>query len=68
MSLSKKQRRFTKCLRSLLEYAESKGYEFTLGDAYRDPRVFGEFGVILTNIQISRVVTVADIDAIDKQI
>lgn len=44
MILSEKQREFTKCLMSLLSYAHDKGYELTLGDAYRDPRVHGDFG------------------------
>lgn len=41
--LSAKQRDFTYCVMLLIKYAYSKGYEMTLGDAYRDPRVFGEF-------------------------
>jgi len=28
----------------LIIFAYSKGYEITLGDAYRDPQVFGEMG------------------------
>ena len=28
----------------LITFAHSKGYEVTLGDAYRDPRVFGAMG------------------------
>ncbi|WP_339064705.1 hypothetical protein [Teredinibacter turnerae] len=44
MSLSKKQREFTRCIGLLIEYAYSKNIELTMGDAYRDPRVHGEFG------------------------
>ena len=44
MSLSKKQQRFTARLSELLAYAHAKGYRLTLGDGYRDPRVFGDFG------------------------
>jgi len=28
----------------LIQYAYEQGYELTFGDAYRDPRAFGEFG------------------------
>lgn len=35
MSLSKKQREFTKAITALLNYGLSLGYEFTFGDAYR---------------------------------
>lgn len=45
MSLSAKQRRFTWCLTRLYAYIEERGYEFTLGDAYRDPRVHGKWGL-----------------------
>lgn len=44
MSLGQKQRLFTRMLSRLLNYAHGIGYEITLGDAYRDPRVFGELG------------------------
>jgi hypothetical protein len=30
----------------LIDKAFELGYEVTLGDAYRDPRVFGKFGVV----------------------
>lgn len=43
MSLLKKQQRFTSCQGQLIAYADSKGYGLTDGDAYRDPRVHGEF-------------------------
>ena len=44
MRLGEKQRLFTRLLPRLLMYAHRKGYEVTLGDAYRDPRVFGKIG------------------------
>jgi hypothetical protein len=43
-TLGQKQRRFTKMVGLLIEYAYQKGYELTFGDAYRDPRVHGENG------------------------
>jgi hypothetical protein len=44
MSLSAKQRQFTRSIASLIQYAYQNGYELTFGDAYRDPRVFGSLG------------------------
>ncbi|MCP5014461.1 MAG: M15 family metallopeptidase [Ketobacter sp.] len=44
MRLSEKQKLFTRLLPKLINYAHRKGYEITLGDAYRDPRVFGKIG------------------------
>lgn len=44
MSLSKTQQEFTLCVSKLIEYAYQKGYALTLGDAYRDKRVHGDFG------------------------
>ena len=44
MSLGDKQRLFTKCVSELINYAYARGWELTLGDAYRDPRVHGDFG------------------------
>lgn len=44
MTLRKKQSRFAKCIGQLINYAYSQGYELTFGDAFRDNRVFGEFG------------------------
>lgn len=44
MTLGEKQREFTRCIGKLIEYAYSKGYELTFGDAYRDPRVHGNVG------------------------
>ena len=43
-TLGQKQRRFTKMLQVLLERAHDMGYELTVGDAFRDPRVFGIHG------------------------
>lgn len=43
MSLGDKQRRFAFCVSELIQYAYACGYELTFGDAYRDPRVHGEF-------------------------
>lgn len=44
MKLGDKQRLFTKCVAELINYAYARGYELTLGDAYRDPRVHGHIG------------------------
>jgi len=44
MSLGNQQRRFSKMVAELIITAYSMGYEITLGDAYRDPRVFGHVG------------------------
>lgn len=44
MTLGQKQRLFTSLLAKLIQYAYDNGYELTVGDAYRDPRVFGEVG------------------------
>jgi len=44
MKLSEKQRAFTLALAKLIIWASKHGYEFTFGDGYRDPRVFGKFG------------------------
>lgn len=44
MTLSEKQRQFTRKLARLLDHINSTGYECTIGDAYRDPRVHGDFG------------------------
>lgn len=45
--LRKKQSKFVICLAGLILDATKKGYELTIGDAYRDPRVHGEMGVKL---------------------
>jgi hypothetical protein len=44
MTLGQKQRLFTKLITELLLWAHKNGYEFSLGDAYRDHRVHGSFG------------------------
>lgn len=44
MSLGKMQRKFTRMVALLISWAYDNGYELTLGDAYRDPRVHGEVG------------------------
>ena len=43
-TLGQKQRRFAKSVAGLINEALELGYEVSLGDAYRDPRVHGEFG------------------------
>ena len=44
MSLGNKQRKFTFMVAKLIWWAYDHGYEITLGDAYRDPRVHGSYG------------------------
>lgn len=44
MSLGAKQRRFTLMIAELIQKAYEMGYELTLGDAFRDPRVHGAVG------------------------
>lgn len=44
MSLRKKQSLFVEMVAKLITFAYENGYELTFGDAYRDPRVFGEVG------------------------
>jgi len=44
ISLGNKQRQFTRMLVDLLKKIHAEGYECTLGDAFRDPRVFGAMG------------------------
>jgi len=41
-TLRQKQSRFAGMVARLIDKAREMGYEVTLGDAYRDPRVFGE--------------------------
>ena len=43
-SLGVKQRQFAQCVGYLILQAYKMGYQVTLGDAYRDPRVFGQVG------------------------
>lgn len=45
MTLREKQSKFTRMVADLLIKAYDLGYEITLGDAYRDPRVHGGIGV-----------------------
>ena len=45
MTLGKKQKLFTFMVAELIKWAYDEGYEITLGDAYRDPRVFGKVGI-----------------------
>jgi len=44
MGLGDKQKLFAKILPALLNKAHELGYEVTLGDAYRDPRIHGTVG------------------------
>lgn len=44
LSLGDKQRLFTKMLHELDIFMWGKGYEYTLGDSFRDPRVHGALG------------------------
>lgn len=44
MTLGQAQRAFTLCVSKLIRFAYEQGYELTFGDAYRDPRKYGEFG------------------------
>jgi hypothetical protein len=46
-TLQQKQWRFIRMLNALVQYAGSIGYELTLGDSYRDPRVHGALGTKL---------------------
>lgn len=45
MTLFEAQCKLTQLLPKLLEKAFELGYQVTLGDAYRDPRLHGNFGV-----------------------
>ena len=44
MSLRQRQSWFLLMIADLIIYANHLGYDLTLGDAYRDPRVFGHVG------------------------
>ena len=44
-TLREKQSRFARMVARLIDKAVEMGFEITLGDAFRDPRVFGEVGV-----------------------
>ena len=43
-TLGQKQRRFARMIPLLIDKAHELGFEVSLGDAYRDPRVFGAIG------------------------
>ena len=43
-TLRQKQSRFARMIGLLIAYATQQGFEVTFGDAYRDPRVFGQMG------------------------
>lgn len=45
MTLREKQSKFALMIAQLIYKAYELGYEITLGDAYRDPRVFGMTGI-----------------------
>ena len=45
MSLGAEQREFTADIARLISYAYAQGYELSFGDAYRDPRLHGMYGV-----------------------
>jgi hypothetical protein len=45
MTLREQQSKFAKMAAELILKAYELGYEVTLGDAYRDPRLHGEHGV-----------------------
>lgn len=45
MTLGQKQRLFARLVPRLIDKAHELGFEVTLGDAYRDARVFGVLGV-----------------------
>ena len=45
MTLRQKQSKFARMVADLLIKAYELGYEVTLGDAFRDPRLHGELGV-----------------------
>ena len=44
MTLIQKQNRFMRMLAQLIVHAGELGYELSIGDGYRDPRVFGKIG------------------------
>lgn len=44
MTLGSKQRKFTLMIAQLIQWAYEQGYEATVGDAYRDPRLHGQVG------------------------
>jgi len=44
MTLGDKQKLFMHAVKNLIQHIHEQGYECTLGDGYRDPRVFGNKG------------------------
>ena len=46
MTRGNKQRVFTHMVAQLITWAYDQGYEMTFGDAYRDPRAFGEMACV----------------------
>lgn len=44
MTLRQMQSEFVRMVAMLIQFADKEGYELTFGDAYRDPRVHGDFG------------------------
>lgn len=44
MTLREQQSLFMRLLPRLIDFAHEAGYDLTLGDGYRDPRVFGHMG------------------------
>jgi len=45
MTLGQKQRLFARLVARLIDQAHELGYEVTLGDSYRDPRLHGQMGI-----------------------
>jgi len=43
-TMGQMQRRFARMVPRLIDKAHEMGFEVTLGDGYRDPRVFGKMG------------------------
>ena len=46
-TLGELQRKFSRMVPRLIDKAHELGFEVTIGDAYRDPRVFGKMGTRL---------------------
>ena len=46
--LSEKQFKFTRLVSKLMQFAWDNGYELKFGDAFRDPRAFGEMGKVIS--------------------
>ena len=56
MTLREQQSKFAKMAAELILKAYELGYEVTLGDAYRDPRLHGEFGVKRRMVRLNRFI------------